>query len=86
MRERERERERERGREREYVGNDVGQGRVAEPQPTTRSDSVCLVLELVWGHLVEILETGHKRKRSWNSVFIPLISECTHSIYKKSKT
>ena len=45
-----------------YIRNDVGQGRVAEPQPATRSDAVGLVLELLWSHLIEILETkDHKR-------------------------
>ena len=40
-----------------YIRDDVGQGGVAESQPPTRSDAVCLVLELLGSHLIEILET-----------------------------
>ncbi len=41
-----------------YVRYDIGQGWVTMTQPTTRRDTVSLVLELLWHHFKEILETG----------------------------
>lgn len=42
------------------LGNDLSQPRVAHNQPAARSDAVGLVLELVWLHFIEVLETAGK--------------------------
>lgn len=39
-----------------YFSNDISESRVAEQQPTTGSDTIGLVLELLGVHLIEIME------------------------------
>jgi hypothetical protein len=39
-----------------YLGDDIGESRVTQQQPTTGSDSVGFVLELFGVHLIEIME------------------------------
>ena len=40
-----------------YIRDDISQGRIALAQPTTRSNTICLVLEFLGSHLIEVLET-----------------------------
>jgi len=39
-----------------YLNKHFRQGRVADPEPTTRSDAISLVLKLLWTHLKKVFE------------------------------
>lgn len=43
------------------LGYGVGQAGVADPQPTTRSNPIGLVLKLLWSVLVKVLESVQRR-------------------------
>lgn len=40
-----------------YLSDEVSQAWVTQQQPAARSDTIGLVLELLWLHLIEVLET-----------------------------
>lgn len=48
--------------DRANLGDDLSQPGVAHDQPAARSDAVGLVLELVWLHFIEVLETAGRVK------------------------
>lgn len=45
-----------------YIRDDVSKRGVTLTQPTTRSNTIGLVLKLLWSHLIEILEAEMERK------------------------
>ena len=46
-----------------HIGDEISEGGVAEPKPTTRSDPIGLVLKLLWCHFKEILEASGEGRR-----------------------
>jgi hypothetical protein len=40
-----------------YLCDEISQGRIAQQQPPPGSNSICLVLKLLWRQFIEITET-----------------------------
>ena len=56
-----------------YIGDGIREAGIADPEPTTRGNTIGLVLEFLWTVLKEVPETVYVYK---------LISDCVRTQYK----